>query len=130
MSRDAVPFAEFAVGDYVRRVGAASWGVGVVVGVVGFEQSAWRVARRLGWSGRGLDREAGGRGDVGWLVLACRECGEACKGCGVGRDGTCAGMRGARVGVRLHFPRWQDLRRVAMGEAVEVGEAGGASHGR
>jgi hypothetical protein len=130
VSRDAVPFAEFAVGDYVRRVGAASWGVGVVVGVVGFEQSAWRVARRLGWSGRGLDREAGGRGDVGWLVLACRECGEACKGCGVGRDGTCAGMSGARVGVRLHFPRWQDLRRVAMGEAVEVGEAGGASHGR
>lgn len=107
----------FVRGDYVRRVGAASWGVGVVVGVVAGEESAWRVARRLGWSGRGLDREAGGRGDVGWLVLACKECGESCKGCGVGVGGECAGMHGVREGVRLHFPRWQDLRRVKLSDA-------------
>ena len=51
------------------------------------------------------------------LVLACRECGEACKGCGVGTDGVCAGMGGERMGVRLHFPRWQDLRRVKQADA-------------
>ena len=121
------------VGDYVCRIGArAMWGVGVVVGRVSGDENAWRVARRLGWSGRGLDKEAGGRGDVGWLVLSCSECGKGCVGVGVGVDGKCAGMCGERDGVKLHFPRWQDLRLIAGGAEASKwkAEAAEAEKGR